>query len=289
MSSIARNSLLTLTSAALATLLAAPQPQPSFAQDALGSGNALDSNLNTQGTTNERSYQEDFRARNLVVTNQAPGGRGFRGSVGYTAENDFRGVLGSDDTYRFRADSAFSAPAFLNYGQTYQQLRFGRELAALEFSRDFQGSTLNQVQTQDQRPAPGEIIDARVQLDRMSRSTQGLGVYETAPSGDMVGVTYDKEGNPLVARASSLYGINMTPAQGDVQQIGLTLYDMARIREEQRDSQQPSVVGQPFQPLLRGRIRSESPGLRGRGRATAAGFEGQDRTCGRAPGPQCQR
>ncbi len=252
MKNITRNGATIFAALAAAALLAWPAPRAATAQDALGSGNALDANLSSEGTTNQRAYQEDFRARNLVVTNNVPGGRGFRGSVGYTAENDFRGVIGSDDLYSFRADAAFSAPAFVNYGRTYEQLRFGRELAALEFSRDFQGANLRQIESATQTPRQGELIDARMRLDRISRSSQSLGVFESAPSGDIVGTAYDKDGNVLIARASSLYGINMTPAESDAQAIGLTLYDMARIREQaQREGQsQAQMIGKPFEPAF---------------------------------------
>jgi len=232
-------------------LLMLSQPHQAQAQDALGGGNALDANPSTEGTTNPRGYQEDYRVRNLLVTNNVPGGRGFRGSVGYTADSDFRGSIGSDDLYLFRAGSAFSAPSFVNYGKTYEQLRFGRDLASLEFTRDFQGSTLRQVQA-PQTPAPGEIIDARVRLDRISRSSQGLGVYESEPAGDTVGYTVDKDGKVMVARASSLTGIALTPADADAQQIGLTPYDMARIREQAKSAASGDTIniGQPFTPTF---------------------------------------
>ena len=35
---------------------------------------------------------------NLLITNNVLGGRGFRGSVGYTAAGDFRDVLGSEES-----------------------------------------------------------------------------------------------------------------------------------------------------------------------------------------------
>src|SRR6185503_5356216 len=64
--------------------------QRSEAQNALGSGNALDSNLNaTSGRINAAQKVENFADRNLIVTGDVAGGRGFRGSVGYTASQDF--------------------------------------------------------------------------------------------------------------------------------------------------------------------------------------------------------
>jgi len=239
-----------VATAALAGVLLLPAPRSVVAQDALGGGNVLDNSLSTEGNINPRAAQEDYRVRNLLVTDNVPGGRGFRESVGYTAAGDFRGTLGSDDFYQFRSQSAFSAPAFINYGRTYEQLRFGSGLASLEFSRDFQGSTLRDLQTPSQ-PVPGELIDARMRLDRISRSSQSLGVYESAPASEVVGVMYDKDGRAQVARASSLTGISLTPVDGDGQQIGLTLYDMARIREQgAADAAGESVVGKQFEPAF---------------------------------------
>lgn len=81
---------------------------PAKAQNALGSGNSLDRNLETGGrgiNAPVRNYQEEFRLRQAIVTGNVGGGREFRGSVGYTAANDFRGSLGSNSTYSFVADA----------------------------------------------------------------------------------------------------------------------------------------------------------------------------------------
>jgi len=42
--------------------------------------------------------------RQAIVTGNAPGGLSFRGSVGYTSENDFRGGLPSDPLYTFERE-----------------------------------------------------------------------------------------------------------------------------------------------------------------------------------------
>src|SRR5688500_16525060 len=85
-----------------------------LAQDALGGGNVLDSNLSaTGGRINQPRAQENYRDRNLIVTGDVAGGRGFRGSVGYTAAADFRGRTGSNEIFPFLADSAFSSPGLL--------------------------------------------------------------------------------------------------------------------------------------------------------------------------------
>ena len=81
------------------------------AQNALGDGRSLDNNLLVgSGRVNSprRGIQDDLNFRNAVVTGNVGGGREFRGDTGYTAANDFRGTLGSDDLFRFRADTAFN-------------------------------------------------------------------------------------------------------------------------------------------------------------------------------------
>lgn len=55
-----------------------------------------------------RSFADEVRFRNAIVTGDVPGGAAFRGDVGYTAPFAFRGELGSDDSFAFRRDSFYS-------------------------------------------------------------------------------------------------------------------------------------------------------------------------------------
>ena len=77
-----------------------------------GGGRALDANpgVNSAGV-NRVENQVDYAARNDLITGNVAGGFGFQGSIGYTAPGAFRGELGSDSLFRFRADSLGSAPA----------------------------------------------------------------------------------------------------------------------------------------------------------------------------------
>jgi hypothetical protein len=76
---------------------------------------ALDRNLQVGGgRANQATPQQDYRARNLVVTGDVAGGRGFRGSVGYRAEDDFAAPTSQAATIQFRRDSAYSNPLALN-------------------------------------------------------------------------------------------------------------------------------------------------------------------------------
>ena len=104
------------------------------AQNALGGGNALDRNLGVgTGGVNTFAPQTNFRERNAIVTGDVIGGRGFRGFVGYTSEFDFREPLGSNDLFRFRADSAIASPQLFQNTTTYEQLRFGQEMGLVEY------------------------------------------------------------------------------------------------------------------------------------------------------------
>lgn len=100
-----------------AVLLAAAAP--TFAQNAIGDGRALDNNLQQGGSQNPIADQPDYRARNNLITGNAPGLSGFKGNVGYRAPGDFQGSLGSDNLFQFHTRSLPSgqtAPWRIDYG-----------------------------------------------------------------------------------------------------------------------------------------------------------------------------
>ncbi len=83
------------------------------AQDALGTGNALDASPSTRGRLNTQrpSFADELRFRNAIATGNAPGGLSFRGDLGYRAAGEFSGALGSDSLFAFRRDSLYSGLA----------------------------------------------------------------------------------------------------------------------------------------------------------------------------------
>ncbi len=92
---------------------------PAHAQDALGDGHALDANLQVgSGGRNPagRNLQREFAFRNAIVTGNVPGGMAFRGELGYSAADDFRGALGSTELFDFQRDSFYSTLATRNLG-----------------------------------------------------------------------------------------------------------------------------------------------------------------------------
>ncbi|MBC7836137.1 MAG: hypothetical protein H7Y88_13710 [Phycisphaerales bacterium] len=85
---------------------------PAMAQNALGDGTALERNLQkgSRGKNNPtRDIAAQIRYQNAIITGNAPGGASFRGDVGYTAADEFRGHLGSNDLFDFRRESVFSS------------------------------------------------------------------------------------------------------------------------------------------------------------------------------------
>ncbi len=99
------------------------------AQNALGDGTALDRNLQVGGRgVNQpvRDLVAEIRFRNAIVTGNAPGGLSFRGDLGYTAAEDFRSPIGSNDIYLFRRDSLYSGLAGMGIrGTEALQTQFG--------------------------------------------------------------------------------------------------------------------------------------------------------------------
>ena len=253
--------------AALGMIMAAACGGRSLGQDALGSGNALDANASqTSGGRNARTARIDYGARNLIVTDNVAAGRGFKGTVGYTARYDFRGETGSDDLYSFRADSALSAPNFLSTGLTNDRLRFGQQLGTIEVwkaSRAFGPKNFGQ-----QRFVRSELIEGRLQLDHMALSSSTSAVYRRAADSQIIGLFTDQEGASITAIASSLLGVRMTPSSRQAQSIGLTTFDMARTRQDLNRSLTVTGLGSAFdagfKDLFKGRIEpAKRPKQRG--------------------------
>jgi hypothetical protein len=100
------------TAVAVALLLAVAGLTASAQAQAGGGGRLLERDLRQPGTgapgglTPRKSLLDEVRLRNALVTGNVGGLRSFRGNVGYTAPDDFRGQLASDSTFTFRRDSA---------------------------------------------------------------------------------------------------------------------------------------------------------------------------------------
>ncbi len=218
-------------------------------QTRIDDGRLLDRNTRLGGDgINEAARVEDFRARNLVVTGNVAGGRGFRDTVGYAAENDFRGALGSDDLFPFLAGSAYSAPSFLTASGTYERLRFGGYLGTVEFRRSGGfGTSLNTInEIRYQNPAGVLTAPDQFNLDHVSLAAMpGMRVAASAQP-EIVGAFKDDEGRPVIASASMLRGLQLVPLTGLPESIGLPSFDMARARQDLEAGRPLSRIGEPF-------------------------------------------
>lgn len=218
----------------------------SQAQSALGTGNALDRNLGVgTGGVNQPAATPNFRDRNLIITGDVIGGRGFRGAVGYTAESDFRDRLGSNDLFSFRAQSAISSPQLFQNTLTYEQLRFGQNLGLVEYRRAGSGdiaalNAQNPIAVAMNEPA------ARLQLDRRLMDSTSYLTQEYMNQPRIAGTTYNREGDLLFYNASPLRGISLDRAGTTPGVVGLTTFDAVRVREDVKAGQPKPLLGEQF-------------------------------------------
>lgn len=161
-------------------------PDGILGQNAMGAGDALDSNLQvgSGGRNFARpsgySYQA-IQARNLVVTNGVAGGRGFRGSVDYYAPGDFAAPTG-DTTYGYRRDSALSGLDFVSSAQQRDAFNIAQGVGVFQYRRDF--TSLPEVNTVN---AASRIDDAQIRLDRATTSLQTGNLFTTAVAPSDIG------------------------------------------------------------------------------------------------------
>ncbi len=95
---------------------------PALAQ--VGDGRILERDLRVDGVgqtssglTPRANFRNEVAARNAAVTGNAPNGKSLRINSPYSAPNDFRGSLGTDDLFAFQRDSLASAAPYR--GQQY--------------------------------------------------------------------------------------------------------------------------------------------------------------------------
>lgn len=190
-----------------------------------GSGSTLDRNLqHGSGGRNTPSAQENLRARNLVVTGNVAGGRGFRGNVNYTAEQDFRGASSDDTSYSFRADSAFSDPRLARAGSMGDRLGVARSYANIEYGRSTISSSL----------LGNDPISARQRFDQSATrltgpdARRGLSDLSTA-------AVYDVgEGERVRMQTGGFAGVRSVRQSDAIDALELGLYESSRLKQDLR-------------------------------------------------------
>ncbi|QQE09926.1 hypothetical protein JD969_10380 [Planctomycetota bacterium] len=179
------------------------------------SGQALDANqqVGTSGL-NRPAFQEDFRLRNDIVTDNVPGLRGFRGAVGYTAP----GVFGftneqTDPLFRFRAQSLASSPSRLDAvqigsagggGEDYQNVSIYGTFTNIPAFR-----TGGKVLAVEQlKPGVGYQVIAPTRTAQGVRIETDEGIISYRPRASTIGVAdLPQEGQSIELQASPLLGL----------------------------------------------------------------------------------
>lgn len=98
--------VMTIVRIVLVVALVGLLPTPSYGQQALGDGRALDNNLRVgSGGKNHGGQKIDYRGRNAIITGNVSGLSYFHGSVPYRAAGEFRVNVPSNKQFRFHAQS----------------------------------------------------------------------------------------------------------------------------------------------------------------------------------------
>lgn len=188
--------------------------------------NALDANLHANdGKNNPSATREDYRARNLVVTGDVAGGRGFRGNVGYTAEGDFRGATGGDSSIDFRRGSALSSPGLARSQSAGDTFSMMRDSGAMAYSRDYAGTGRTGVPSQ------------AVTRQRLDQETNRLATEQllALDAGSTPMARYrSRTGDTGTLTASTVRGIKRESDRIRAGAERLNLYEAARLQDDLR-------------------------------------------------------
>lgn len=186
-----------------ATLLLATAP-PSLAQPSPGSnGRALDGNLQVgSGGINASQRRMDFRINNARVTGNITGPSFFQGTVGYRAPGEFLGVTGSDELFRFRAETVPSSVPIITARS------FGARQAPLLVLRPSSGVTGRDVRL------GGRTIQTQLRAQALRGQLYDRGTFTgipgqvlTQPQHRPAGVVRQEDGEALNLRLSPLRGV----------------------------------------------------------------------------------
>lgn len=191
-----------------------------LAQNALGTGRALDANLQQGGSRvnplgRNANIAQEVRFRNAIVTGNAPGGLSFRGDAGYIAADDFRADTGENTLYDFQRDSLYSGLAT-------------RGIRNIDALRSQMSLTTGGAPTFDsgglfiQRAGAGaSVADLRttqpqVSIDPFTTRFGSLRSTSTFVSGQSIepqffGTTQDQNGTPYAIGSSPLRGVIAQP------------------------------------------------------------------------------
>jgi tetratricopeptide (TPR) repeat protein len=231
------------------------------AQTALGDGRGLERDHRVGGTGNtpRKDFMAEVRARNALVTGNVGGGASLRINPGYTAPDEFRGQLGSDDLFRFRRDSIQSAVGYrgtqgLQYQSAYTIGGVGPVVTRLDSygaagdlpragyvqRRDTSGvGVRDNVYAPQRMDTRGELLERELSPVGTLRST---GAFQStmglAPA--LVAEQQTERGRERVV-ASSLLGLRV-----DVEELRDDQLTARELAEKPRMERQGAVTGPDF-------------------------------------------
>ena len=237
---------ITLRASVVAILLLA-SARAADAQNALGGGDALsrdtrhsdprmtsnqgvldaNSRVGGQGENGARA-KEDYFSRNLIVTGDVAGGRGFRGSVGYREQSEFTGQTGSDDNRSWRAYSVYSSPFMAQ--AAYNPLQASQAFGAIMYTRTYANASARDILT-NQQPLDARIAFDRFTADSGKKMKRMADIIDPANARD----TSDRLNWRVTQAISAASGREARREQGVddlLGNMGLSTYDRQRLKQD---------------------------------------------------------
>ena len=210
-----------------------------------GGGSALDRSLQQGQAVNGATARQDYRSRNLVVTGDAAGGRGFRGSVGYTAAEDFRGATSGDTTRSFRANSSVSSADALASVPMNDRFSIATGMGVTAYRRDFVSTgTTSAVGTKSSgaswdpglvaQPSPTATNNGRMQLDMLTRQASTHTDLSSTFQPTTVTLTRSSNNRSMRIIASPFTGIVAVPDNDLIESLSHGVYSSALMRADWR-------------------------------------------------------
>lgn len=217
-------------------------------QASQGGGRALDANQQVgSGGVNQPAQVIDYAARNALITGNAPGGREFRGNVGYSAPTEFRGSVGSDDLFSFNAGSLGSSLPVVQSGIRYN---LGSEQVVVvprsTGSPDYYSSSELLVANRIVAPSGGTYTAGQIAAGTARITLPEPGTVTVAPGSD---------GRLLEVSTSTLLGLREVPRvvtlpqdrEADESQRSMLRLDTSIAPERQLTPE--GMLPMPTQPL----------------------------------------
>jgi hypothetical protein len=233
--------------ASVVAILVLASARAADAQNALGGGDALsrdtrhsdprmtsnqgvlDANSRVGGMgENGARAKEDYFSRNLIVTGDVAGGRGFRGSVGYREQSEFTGQTGSDDNRSWRAYSVYSSPYMAQ--ATYNPLQASQAFGAIMYTRTYANASARDILT-NQQPLDARIAFDRFTADSGKKMKRMADIIDPANARD----TSDRLNWRVTQAISAASGREARREQGVddlLGNMGLSTYDRQRLKQD---------------------------------------------------------